>query len=301
MSTKISSRWSVPAHITGLFQIVEHENPLQMGSRGAGFSLSSGIITTIKLSQSSNIGIKVFYNEKEIDGKVSLAVVENFQEQLKNSALIIEHSSDFPMQAGFGTSGAGAIGTAFALNELLGNNKSNLELGQIAHKAEVSCRTGLGDVIAQMNGFAEMRLEPGAPGIGVIEKLDWPEEEMILTATLGTLSTKDIITNPQMIQKINTYSKKLLEELKSNPTLDEFLRVSYLFASETGLLDGSLKDLIEYLRNENYFTSMIMLGKSLFVVGKFEDLEECRNIINNYNSNAKIWINSISNIGPTVL
>ena len=301
MSVQKSSKWGVPAHITGLFQIVVNENPLQMGSRGAGFNLANKIITNVQLKQSTNREIRVFFNDIEIDGKVSIAVANNFLKEQDESSLEIFHHSDFPMQAGFGTSGAGAIGTAFAMNEIMNTNKSAQELGQIAHRAEVDNRTGLGDVIAQMFGGAEIRLEPGAPGIGIIKKLDWPIEQMILTASLGTLSTKDIITSEEMIQKINDFSEKLLIELNVNPTLEEFLRVSYEFASKTGLLSGKLKELVDHLRNEGYFASMIMLGQSLFVVGEQDELVECGRIIENNVPKTKIWISTLSNKGPVKL
>ena len=205
------------------------------------------------------------------------------------------------MQAGFGTSGAGALGTAFALNELLGTKKSKEELGQIAHKAEVKCRTGLGDVISQLKGGAEIRLEPGAPGFGVIKDFSWPMEELILIATIGTMSTKDIITNSSMIEKINNYSTRLLRELNEKSSLEEFLRVSFEFADKADLMSNKLRKLITYLREDGYSASMAMLGDSLFVIGEIYELEECSNIIDNYDPNAKIWIDSLTNLGPIIL
>ncbi|TET29454.1 MAG: hypothetical protein E3J70_06790 [Candidatus Heimdallarchaeota archaeon] len=301
MKTRYSSNWAVPAHITGLFQIVENEDPLKMGSRGAGFSIGKHVITRITLKETNDEIREVYFNGQKIDGVVSLEVARSFSDQIKDSVLIIQHKSPLPIQAGFGTSGAGALGTAFALNELFGTKKTEEELGQIAHKAEVICRTGLGDVISQLQGGAEIRLEPGAPGIGVIKGFSWSIDELILVATIGTMSTKDIITNPKMIEKINHYSNKLLRELNENPSLEEFLRVSFEFADKTGLMSNKLKKLITYLREDEYSASMVMLGDSLFVVGDIYDLEECSNIINNYDPNAKIWIDSISNLGPIVL
>ena len=301
MKTRYSSNWAVPAHITGLFQIVENEDPLKMGSRGAGFSIGKHVITRITLKETNDEIREVYFNGQKIDGVVSLEVARSFSDQIKDSVLIIQHKSPLPIQAGFGTSGAGALGTAFALNELFGTKKTEEELGQIAHKAEVICRTGLGDVISQLQGGAEIRLEPGAPGIGVIKGFSWSIDELILVATIGTMSTKDIITNPKMIEKINHYSNQLLRELNENPSLEEFLRVSFEFADKTGLMSNKLKKLITYLREDEYSASMVMLGDSLFVVGDIYDLEECSNIINNYDPNAKIWIDSISNLGPIVL
>lgn len=301
MKTRYSSNWAVPAHITGLFQIVENEDPLKMGSRGAGFSIGKRVITRITLKETNDGIHEVYFNGQKIDGVVSLEVARSFSDQIKDSVLIIQHKSPLPIQAGFGTSGAGALGTAFALNELFGTKKTEEELGQIAHKAEVICRAGLGDVISQLQGGAEIRLEPGAPGIGVIKGFSWSIDELILVATIGTISTKDIITNPKMIEKINHYSNHLLRELNENPSLEEFLRVSFEFAYKTGLMSNKLKELITYLREDEYSASMVMLGDSLFVVGDIYDLEECSNIINNYDPNAKIWIDSISNLGPIVL
>jgi len=237
----------------------------------------------------------------KIDGRVSLEVAKSFKEYYQKSQIIIQHKSELPMQAGFGASGAGALGVAFALNELFDTNKTEQELGQIAHAAEVICRTGLGDVISQLQGGAEIRLEPGAPGIGIIKELTWPKEALILLATIGSLSTKDIITSSKMIEKINRHSSELLYDLNKNPILEEFLRVSYEFTCKTGLMTKELKKLISYLRNDDFSASMVMLGQSLFVVGENDDLEECRNIIDNYNPNAKIWIDSLSNQGPIVL
>ena len=44
-------------------------------------------------------------------------------------------------------------------------------IGQIAHNAEVNCKTGLGDVLASFHGGFEIRVKPGAPGIGNVEKI----------------------------------------------------------------------------------------------------------------------------------
>ncbi|MBK5113760.1 MAG: hypothetical protein KGD59_00035 [Candidatus Heimdallarchaeota archaeon] len=301
MKNNHSSNWAVSAHITGLFQIVENDDPLKMGSRGAGFSIGKRVVTRITQKESNDKNHEVYFNEQVIDGIVSLEVAKSFQERISDLALKIEHKSPLPIQAGFGTSGAGALGTAFALNELFETKKSDEELGQIAHKAEVICRTGLGDVISQLQGGAEIRLEPGAPGVGVIKEFSWPIDDLVLLATIETMSTKDIITSPKMIEKINRYSNQLLLELNENPTLEEFLRVSFEFADKTGLMSNKLRKLITYLREDEYSASMVMLGDSLFVVGDIYDLEECSSIIDNYDPNAKIWIDSISNLGPIIL
>ena len=276
MSYMSSATWVVPAHITGLFQIHLHDDPLKMGSRGAGFSIDNPVLTIIQFTESTTEEIQVLYNNRVIDGSVCLNVAKEFSEFTKGKRVLIQHYSRLPMQAGFGSSGAGALGTAFSMNELFSATKSQDELGQIAHVAEVKCRSGLGDVIAQMHAGSEIRLHPGAPGIGQIKKLNWPDEFKILSIYLGELSTKKIITSPEHIKKINDASDSLLLELEKEPTVEKFLDVSYQFAKETKLMNTRVENLVEELRKKKYKASMIMLGESIFVVGKYKQLQNCQ-------------------------
>lgn len=301
MTQNFSSRWSVPAHITGLFQIVEKENPLEMGSRGAGFSINNPVITQAEFRLSKVGSLKVFFNEVLIDGKVSVEVASSFDGYWEDKELFLKHSSQLPTEAGFGSSGAGALGAAFALNELFNAKKSKEELGQIAHQAEVNCRTGLGDVIAQYQGLAEIRLEPGAPGIGVIKQLEWPTERKILSIFLGTMSTKEIITSKSHIEMINQTSEPLLKELQSTPTVDKFVDLSYQFSKKVGLMSEKVETLVEELRANGYSSSMIMIGESVFVIGSSDELKNCAIFLREKYPKAQFWINSLALTGPSIV
>jgi pantoate kinase len=301
MSSDYSSTWGVPAHITGLFQIIQNDDPLQMGSRGAGFSIENLVLTKVTCKETPYKKPVITYNGKIIDGRVSLEVALKFEKYWKEKGLIIEHMSQLPIQGGFGTSGAGSLGTAFALNELFQTNKTTIKLGQIAHVAEVNCRTGLGDVISQLQGKAEIRLKPGAPGIGVISSLNWPQNQQVLSIFLGTLSTKDVITNQEHIKKINQTAEEMLLKLESNPTLDLFLTLSYEFALKSKLIFGRMKDLVELVMKRGFRSSMVMLGESVFVVDIKEQLDQCQKLIQKYHPKAKMWINPIAEVGPRII
>ncbi len=298
MSYKSSAKWVVPAHITGLFQIHPHDDPLKMGSRGAGFSIDNPVITVAHFMESSNEEVQIQYNNQIIDGIVSLNVCKEFSEFTKGKRILIKHYSKLPMQAGFGSSGAGALGAAFSLNELFSATKSREELGQIAHVAEVECKSGLGDVIAQMHAGGEIRLQPGAPGIGQIKKIDWPDEYKILSIYLGKMSTKKIITSPEHIKKINEASGNLLEELEKEPTVVKFVEASYQFAKETKLMNERVENLVTELRKKKYKASMIMLGESIFVVGKYDKLQNCQEELKINYPQAKMWLDSLAVHGP---
>ena len=64
----------------------------------------------------------------------------------------VHHDISVPVGYGLGCSAAVALSLSLALNEALGTNLSRTEIGQIAHNAEISCKTGLGDVLAAFHG-----------------------------------------------------------------------------------------------------------------------------------------------------
>ena len=81
-------------------------------------------------------------------------------------------SSRHPSVAGFGSSGGGALSLALALNEAADAGLTRVEAAQIAHVAEIECKTGLGSVFAAERGGFGILTKPGAPGIG--EALSYP-------------------------------------------------------------------------------------------------------------------------------
>ena len=113
-----TARAFVPGHITGLFRIHDtHSDPLRRGSRGAGFSISAGTLTTVTANEHQEPGITTIYNGQKIDALVTRTVVEKLSEAY-GVALSVEvtHQSDLPIGVGFGASGAGALGTALAFS-----------------------------------------------------------------------------------------------------------------------------------------------------------------------------------------
>ena len=131
-----------PCHITGFFQILDQPaNPLYAGSRGAGVSLSQGVETTVRVRKAVKGSLQVKINDSaSTSAEVSKHVVDAFLSRFKemeNFEIIVKHHVEVPIGAGFGTSGAGALSLALALNDVFGLGMSRMEAAQMAHVAEV--------------------------------------------------------------------------------------------------------------------------------------------------------------------
>lgn len=268
-----------PCHVTGFFQIFdESANALNVGSRGAGVSLGLGVKTLVKTRRSSASSLRVSINGVVSDSaEVSEQIVNSLRSrfrEVENSEIVADHFTEVPIGAGFGTSGSAALSLALALNEALDLGLSITEAAQVAHVVEVECKTGLGTVIAETFGGAEIRIKPGAPGVGEIRQIPVSKEVMIASLVFGPLSTKNSLTDHRTRTRINELGGKLVDELLQESTVTNFLRLSRQFAEHVGLITENTRKALDLANGTGLVCSMPMFGEAVFTLGKRESLEE---------------------------
>jgi pantoate kinase len=272
----------VPGHITGFFNIENHDSKLKNGSCGAGFLLSKGVRTTILESDSFD------YDVNQGNDTVINEVLKILNLDETNFKIIQDIT--LPIGAGFGTSAASALSITLALNEFLDLNYSLELCGQIAHMAEVNLGAGLGDVIAQTGKGLVLRTKPGAPGIGEIESFE--EDVYVAWKTFGAIETSEIIQDPKHKKVISEVGLKYLEMFEEEPNLDNFLTFSAKFSQETKLMTSEVKNQIEYFNSMDNIlgSSMAMLGNTVFAFAYDEETFKNLNI-------KDLHIDKINNIG----
>ncbi|MFX0016077.1 MAG: pantoate kinase [Promethearchaeota archaeon] len=263
-----ASYW-VASHLTGIFEIKDSsKNLLQQGSRGAGLSINRGVITTVRKSDYPNVEILYDGVRKTApEAAVTKRVIDILLSKKSQKNLSISHNFEVPLSSGFGASAAGAIGTAFALNEFLDLGMSRLELFQVAHKAEVLTKSGLGDVIGIYQGGLEIRLKEGAPGIGKTMSFTNSNKWKIATIHLGTLSTSEVLSDPHKRKAINEAGNELISELILQPTFSNFARLSAIFSNRVSLWSPQLEKYVKDLPN-TVLGAQIMLGEAFFIFYK---------------------------------
>lgn len=271
----------VPAHITGFFEIVTNDNPILKGSRGAGIALDKGVITETTVEDGSgNIFIKL-NDERDMKNTISpqaINVIKNqYRIDLSEYDITVNHETSLPISAGFGTSAGFALGVAYTLPKLLGLNISFNKSGELAHLTEISESSGLGDVISEMHGGMVIRLKEGSPVIAKIDKIPITQPTYVITKTLSALNTGDIIENPVYQKRINESGKKLLNLLLSNPSIENFIKLSRQFAENAELINPELREILDIMDEESMGSSMAMLGNTAFCLSDTPDIniEKC--------------------------
>ncbi len=261
-----SKAW-VPSHITGFFAARREDGPLQSGSVGCGLCLSPGATTVVESSPDIE-DLEIILNGSAAEAPVSRFVAE----RLARGPVRVRTDLDMPSGSGFGASGAGALGCAYALNRHFDLALTADQAASVAHEAEVVCRTGLGDVIAQNSGGMVLRLEAGAPGSGRIDRIPVPPLP-VHCVVRGPISTREVLSNQSAMSAVNEFGRAALKDLLKRPTLKEFMRLSRRFTLQTGLASSWALDVIEAVEAEGGMASMIMLGDAVYALGAAEALQ----------------------------
>jgi len=226
--------------------------------------------TTVRRSEETTI----FLNGVESPAPVTRLVAT----RLAPLPVRVETELSMPLGSGFGASGAGALSSAYAINQAFGLGLLANGVGEAAHVAEVACGTGLGDVIAQNSGGLVVRLSPGAPGLGVVDRI--PVPPLVVDCIVrGPLSTEEVLSDPGTMREVNREGERALKELLRKPTLERFVSLSWEFAKRSGLSRGWMEDVVEAVESCGGMASMVMLGDCVFAINGRDALSEFGDII----------------------
>ncbi len=264
-----------PGNISCVFKIITHTDPARMHSLGMGFTVQEGVEVTV----SEHHKTTVRFNKQRITFPTVRAVVNHLTQNIGVRGIEVNLTSPLPLGCGFGLSGAAALATAYALNDLIELKQDSEKLAMIAHVAEVENRTGLGDVCSQYHGGCLVKLKEGAPLVA--DSLPIPEQP-IYYRYFGPIQTSEVLRNTEQTKRINHAADTALTTLKKltntqiNPEmLNECFAVAKQFSVQSGLLaDKRVIDTIAQVETSGGVASMIMLGNGVFSTHAFDGATE---------------------------
>jgi pantoate kinase len=276
-----------PAHITGFFKahLDDNQSNLEnLGSMGAGFSIKQGVTTRVKINtkdnQESNFRITTKgYKSDKTD--VSEFVLNEFLKlgEFSNEFFDIEHKISIPVGYGLGSSSAVALSLSFALDQALQTKLDKKIIGQIAHNAEVNCKTGLGDVLASFHGGFEIRIKPGAPGIGNVEKIVTDKISIIMIC-FSPISTNKFLK--ERLSQINGLGGKMVNRLLESKNYEHFQDMSLEFAKYVDVMTPRMQKLVNELSDNNIKCGIALFGETVFSMIPKEDEDKVLEILQKY-------------------
>lgn len=294
-----------PAHVTGFFKahLENNQSDLEnLGSMGAGFSIKQGVTTRVKIDEKNNQDSKFRITTKGYQSDktdVSEFVLNEFLKigDFENKFFDIEHEISIPVGYGLGSSSAVALSLSFALDQALETKLDKNTIGQIAHNAEVNCKTGLGDVLASFHGGFEVRVKPGAPGIGTVEKISTDKISIIMIC-FSPISTNKFIK--ERLSQINGLGGKMVNRLLESKNYEHFQDMSLEFAKYADVMTPRMQKIVDELTQNDIKCGIALFGETVFSMVPKEYEDKVLEILQKYHDG--VIINSeLDNIGARVL
>jgi len=309
----------VPHRISGFFQMMDPSlssdqlDPINIGSRGGGPALNAYGKTHISLLSSESDSpsfpsstYQIFINgiEKTGDAHTSSTVIDLMHPLLPKSVkFIVKHQFDLPLGAGYGSSGAGALGLALGLNRLFDLGLSQLQAAKYAHMADVMNHTGLGTVGGQFVGGLSITMEPGYPF--QMHQVAIPPETVIVIGSFGAISTKQILTDPVYRRLIHRVGKEAMALMSKSYSLENFVNVCDHFLNQTQLIQrlklSKVEQLVNLLHNQPIIgAGMNQLGESVYCFSHQQHISKILSVFDQFKTLTTLQTLKITQQGPII-
>lgn len=240
-----------PGHITAFFCIYKN------GSTGAGVNIADGVHTSVSVKEAKKQKIRVLINGELSSAPVTRNVVLKFVRKEKLEVLV-KHGIKLPVGYGLGLSGAGALSTAFALNNALKRNFSKENIRQVALQAEIECGTGLGDVTAELYKGFLLGKKP-FPSKKAMERNF--KKKYVVLAFFAPINTGKIIHSPAWKKKVNKLGAECMRQFYKKKDFNSFMHWARYFTVGLGLANKKILKIMDELP----YASQAMLGQTVFV------------------------------------
>lgn len=272
------SEAACPAGISSFFEICNVDrtgtpltDPSRIGARGGGFALKRGVNARVSVRKSSKNKIRININSRLApEANTTRWALERLLEKSKTPFDVkVDLKVSVPIAAGYGTSAAGTAASCLALSDAANLDVTFNELGKITHVGEVVNRTGLGTAAALFVGGFVLVTEPGAPGIGSVDRLIFPHDHSIVCAYLGPMPTREALSQMDVAGRVNPPAQRAMREICRKPNLATFLHESRKFSQEIGFQGPDVKKLIDIMISGGAVgAAQNMIGKAVHGVAE---------------------------------
>jgi pantoate kinase len=297
LSTKISRAFS-PAGISSFFEICDRTvdgKPIndieRVGARGGGFGIQKGVMTEVSVSEATANSIRVFINGRLApEAETTITVVQMLLNKVNRAYdVIVNHEVEVPIGAGFGSSAGGALTVGLALSNALDLSLTYNQIGRIAHVAEIKCKTGLGTVGPLMLGGCVLTVEPGAPGIAIIDRIPISADHVIVAGVFEPIPTKQVLSSPEKRETVNRWGRKTLKAILDEPSLENFLACCLEFAEKAGFMTERVRQLVRLAEKAGAIgAAQNMVGEAVHALAREENAENIAEAFKQLLPNEKI-------------
>lgn len=303
MIRKVKS--AVAAGLSGFFAPYITDKLETTGAIGGGLGIDKAVTAEISVDLDYDNGVLVVNNINGIEVESCLAqyIVEKIFgiSGLDSGWIRINQTISVPIGGGYGTSGGSALAISSAMARALNLPLDLYTIAEVAHEADIVCKTGLGTVVGIMrpcNGIV-LVVEPGGPRHARVVCIPLDSSIIGLTAFYRPIPKSAVLSSLSDLSKIKEIGFEILRKIEREPTPETFIENCYRFAIESGLMTPTVKNAIELLNKVEgaLGSSMNMIGEALFALIDRNAVEKALEIVKTTKPSwIWVWKPSISGV-----
>jgi pantoate kinase len=137
----------------------------------------------------------------------------------------------------------------------------------------------MGTVIAETVGGIEIRVRPGAPGIGEVRTLPQSANYVVVCLPFGPLPTPNFLADDRARKRINEQGGLLTDALLNHPTVPNLLAYSRGFAEHIELITGRVRRVLQDADQQGITCSTAIFGETAFTLATDERKSEIQTIL----------------------
>lgn len=280
-------RTIAPAGLSGFFAPYLTNRLETTGAIGGGLGIDRAISVevSIELDSCKRIYVYNYINNAIVESCIARYIAERlFQYANLFSGIIhINQNISVPIGGGYGTSGGSALAIAFAIARALDLSLDFYTITEIAHEADIICRSGLGTVSGitkPCNGITIV-VKPGGPIYSEVLCIPLDSSILAVTAFYNPISKNNILSNHSDLATITKIGFETLKRIKENITPENFMDNCYRFAIESKLITPRIRCVIELLKKVDGVigVSMNMIGEAIFALVDKNSIEKSLEIL----------------------
>ncbi|MCS7363989.1 MAG: pantoate kinase [archaeon GB-1867-035] len=291
-----------PSAISSFFASHIVKDPLKCGAYGGGFTINRGVYVSLEVDFNvDEIMIENYINNVKIDSFILRKIIDLIlPKDLGPYKIVVRQRIEVPIECGFGTSGASALALSFALAKAFNLKMTYLQIARIAHMADLECKTGLGTVAGIIAGGFRLALKPGAPGIGVVDRIPICEDEyFIIAAAFGSISTRNVLSSRQKLKYINKLGKQTLRDILKDVSPENFMKCCKIFAFKSGFMTSRVKKVIEAVEKAGAIgATQNMIGEAVHALVDKNNFDSVFNAFKRFFNEENIIVAKLDVVGP---
>ncbi|RLG80292.1 MAG: hypothetical protein DRO13_04070 [Thermoprotei archaeon] len=254
----------------------------ETGAIGGGLGIDGAVKADIavELGEKQEIVVRNVINGEELDSCIARYIVEKLfaEAGVPGGRVHIEQEIAVPIGGGYGTSGASALAIAYALSRALGLASTPDTVAEIAHEADIVCKTGLGTVVGIMQPCRGITLvaKPGGPGLALVKCIPLDQSLRAITAFYAPIPKNSILTSRIQLERVRKEGLAVLKSIEENPSPENFMEQCRSFAKKTGLITPRIERVLASLRSVEGVigASMNMIGEAVFALVYADRVED---------------------------